>query len=55
MLEGGYKIRNHGAVHFITFSVVEWIDVFTPVLLSVLALLINSKIEIIELLCLACS
>jgi len=26
---GGYKIRNQGAIHFITFSVVEWIDVFT--------------------------
>ena len=29
MSEGGYKIRNQGAVHFITFAVVEWIDVFT--------------------------
>jgi REP element-mobilizing transposase RayT len=29
MGEGGYKIRNQGAVHFITFSVVGWIDVFT--------------------------
>ena len=26
---GGYKIRNPAAIHFITFSVVEWIDVFT--------------------------
>jgi putative transposase len=26
---GGYKIRNQNAVHFITFAVVEWIDVFT--------------------------
>jgi REP element-mobilizing transposase RayT len=26
---GGYKIRNQGAPHFITFSVVEWVDVFT--------------------------
>lgn len=29
MSDGGYKIRNQGAVHFITFAVVEWIDVFT--------------------------
>ena len=29
MSEGGYKIRNQSAVHFITFAVVEWIDVFT--------------------------
>jgi len=29
MYEGGYKIRNQAAVHFITFAVVEWIDVFT--------------------------
>lgn len=27
--EGGYKIRNQGAIHFITFAVVEWVDVFT--------------------------
>ena len=26
---GGYKIRSQNAVHFITFAVVEWIDVFT--------------------------
>lgn len=26
---GGYKIRNQEAIHFITFAVVEWIDVFT--------------------------
>ena len=25
----GYKIRDQYAVHFITFSVIEWIDVFT--------------------------
>ena len=25
---GGYKIRNQNAVHFITFAVVEWIDIF---------------------------
>lgn len=29
MSEGGYKIRNQAAVHFITFAVVEWADVFT--------------------------
>lgn len=29
MGEGGYKIRNKGAIHFVTFAVVEWIDVFT--------------------------
>ena len=28
MSEGGYKIRNQGAIHFITFAVVEWVDVF---------------------------
>ena len=26
---GGYKIRNQQAIHFITFAVVEWVDVFT--------------------------
>lgn len=25
----GYKIRNQAAIHFITFAVVEWVDVFT--------------------------
>jgi putative transposase len=29
MDEGGYKIRNQSAIHFITFALVEWIDVFT--------------------------
>ena len=29
MSEGGYKIRNQAAAHFITFAVVEWVDVFT--------------------------
>jgi putative transposase len=29
MPEGGYKIRNQSAIHFITFAVVEWMDVFT--------------------------
>src|SRR5688572_22388732 len=26
---GGYKIRSQAAIHFITFAVVEWVDVFT--------------------------
>ena len=26
---GGYKIRNQQAIHFITFAVINWIDVFT--------------------------
>ena len=29
MSVGGYKIRNPAAIHFITFAVVEWVDVFT--------------------------
>ena len=29
MKDDGYKIRGQHAVHFITFSVVEWVDVFT--------------------------
>ena len=29
MLQGGYNIRNQEAVHFITFAVVNWVDVFT--------------------------
>jgi len=29
MSEGGYKIRNKKEIHFITFAVVEWLDVFT--------------------------
>ena len=29
MSEGGYKIRNQSAIHFVTFAVVEWVDVFT--------------------------
>jgi putative transposase len=28
MSDGGYKIRNKKEVHFITFAVVEWVDVF---------------------------
>ena len=28
-MKGGYKIRNQSAIHFLTFAVVEWIDVFT--------------------------
>lgn len=26
---GGYKIRNKESIHFVTFAVVEWVDVFT--------------------------
>jgi putative transposase len=26
---GGYKIRNKAGIHFLTFAVVEWVDVFT--------------------------
>ena len=29
MPEGGYQIRDQKAVHYITFSVVEWVDVFS--------------------------
>jgi len=29
MPTGGYQIRDQHAIHFITFSVVQWIDVFT--------------------------
>jgi REP-associated tyrosine transposase len=29
MNEGGYKIRNQAGIHFITFAVTEWIDVFS--------------------------
>jgi putative transposase len=29
MSDGGYKIRNKEGVHFITFAVVDWVDVFT--------------------------
>ena len=29
MPEGGYKIKDQFAIHFLTFAVVEWIDVFT--------------------------
>ena len=29
MSEGGYRIRNQAAVHFITFAVIKWVDVFT--------------------------
>ena len=29
MSDGGYKIRDQQAVHFITFAVVDWVDVFT--------------------------
>jgi len=29
MGDGEYKIRNKAGVHFVTFAVVEWVDVFT--------------------------
>ena len=29
MSDGGYKIRNNEGIHFVTFAVVEWVDVFT--------------------------
>lgn len=29
MADGGYKIKNQESIHFITFAVVEWVDVFT--------------------------
>ncbi len=29
MIPGGYKIRDQSAIHFVTFSVVEWVNVFT--------------------------
>lgn len=29
MPEGGYQIRDQFAIHFITFSVVQWVDVFS--------------------------
>src|SRR5688500_6948224 len=29
MSTGGYKIINKEAIHFLTFAVVEWVDVFT--------------------------
>lgn len=29
MEASGYKIRNQGGIHFITFAVVEWVDVFS--------------------------
>ena len=28
-VNGGYKIKNQSAIHFITFAVVDWVDVFT--------------------------
>ena len=29
MGEGGYKIRDKEGIHFVTFAVTEWVDVFT--------------------------
>lgn len=28
-MHSGYRIRNQESIHFITFAVVEWVDVFT--------------------------
>lgn len=48
MSEGGYKIRNQEGLHFITFAVVEWVDVFTrqqyrDILIASLAYCIKQK------------
>ena len=29
MARNGYQIRNQKAIHFVTFTVIEWVDVFT--------------------------
>ncbi len=29
MAVGGYKITDQGAMHFVSFAVVGWVDVFT--------------------------
>jgi len=29
MDSGGYKIRNQAEIHFLSFAVVQWVDVFT--------------------------
>ena len=29
MVQGGYKIRDKEGIHFLTFAVTEWVDVFT--------------------------
>ncbi|MEO6232651.1 MAG: transposase [Ferruginibacter sp.] len=29
MSTGGYKIRDNAGIHFVTFAVIEWMDVFT--------------------------
>ncbi|MEQ8927117.1 MAG: transposase, partial [Fulvivirga sp.] len=28
-MSNGYKIRNQSGIHFLSFAVVEWVDVFT--------------------------
>ncbi|MGI8636289.1 MAG: REP-associated tyrosine transposase [Segetibacter sp.] len=48
MKDDGYKIRDQYAVHFITFGVIEWIDVFTRrtyanIVLQSLVYCINNK------------
>jgi putative transposase len=45
---GGYKIRNQKEIHFVSFAVVEWVDVFTrreyrDILLDSLRFCQNSK------------
>ncbi len=29
MFSGGYKIRDENSIHYLTFAVIEWVDVFT--------------------------
>jgi REP element-mobilizing transposase RayT len=29
MLEGGFKIRDQSQLHFVTFTVTDWVDIFT--------------------------
>ena len=42
MSEGGYKIRDQAGVYYLTFTVVNWIDVFTrQVYFDILAASIN--------------
>ncbi len=36
MKDEGYKIRDQYAIHYITFAVVEWIDVFQEKLIQIL-------------------
>ncbi len=51
MKDDNYKIRDQYAVHFVTFSVVEWINVFTRrayadiIILSFLHCINNKRIK----------